>query len=89
LTKDFLQSKVHTNLFVQAFVHTDPELDEILVAAQNVPEGEFYKKAFSCTDKLILSPGQAERGETTGSKIVFSLSRLFFLICSEWIPAFF
>ena len=62
LTKDFLQSRVHTNLFIQAFVHTNPELDEILVAAQNVPEGEFYKKAFSCTDKLILSPGQALPG---------------------------
>ena len=62
LSKDFLQSKVHTNVFVQAFVHTDPELDEILVAAQKVPEGEFYKKAFSCTDKRILSPGQAVPG---------------------------
>jgi hypothetical protein len=30
-----------------------------------------------------------ERGETTGSKILFSLSRLFFLGSAEWIPASF
>ena len=58
LSKDFLISKVDSNLFIQTFVHTDAVLDEILIAAQHVPEGEFYKNAFSCTDKLILSPGQ-------------------------------
>ena len=34
LSKDFLVSKVDSNNFIRKFVHTDPVLDEILVAAQ-------------------------------------------------------
>lgn len=34
LSKDFLISKVDTNNFIRKFVHTDAELDEILLAAQ-------------------------------------------------------
>jgi hypothetical protein len=34
LSKDFIVSKVDANSFVRKFVHSDPALDEILVAAQ-------------------------------------------------------
>ena len=51
-----------SNVFVRTFVRRDPVLHELLLAAHHVPEGDYCKKALSCTDKLILSPGEAVPG---------------------------
>ena len=67
-----------------------------------VPDQTAAQPGYFCTNKFgrDLPPfsinskgtgllGDDERGETTGSKILFSFSQYSFLICSEWIPAFF
>jgi hypothetical protein len=64
LSKNFLLSKVDSNHFIQRFVRLDPELNEILEDAKNVPGGEFLSNAFSLGDKSILSPGQTISGVT-------------------------